>query len=429
MNTLDEVEKIDKYTILGIAGQGNMGVVYAGHDPYTDRKVAIKVCPTDDQNTRASRVARKLFFNEAHAAGALDHPNILAVLDAAEQDDKPYIVMEYVEGARTLRDHITVDNLLPIDRAVTLIYQCAKALDYAHRRGVVHRDIKPSNVMLGEGDVVKIADFGIAQYALADATQVMGVLGSPRYMSPEQAREDDVNHQTDLFSLGILSYELLTGRSPFAAKGFSALINKILHEHPPAIQDYRAEIPAALAAIVMKMLEKPLGRRYNSGREVAVDLAAAYANLRQAVRQLSESEKFEVTRKLRFFNEFSDGEVREISLVSDWEFHGSGDEIISEGNLEHCFYILVEGEVEVSKAGKAISLLTKGDCFGEMGYLARAKRTATIMAFDDITLLKISSAHIEGVSLHCQLRFTQVFLQTLIGRLARTSQELSRHVG
>jgi len=170
--------KLGKYTIIGVAGRGNMGVVYIAHDPYTDRKVAIKVCPLDaDADSHAQRVARKLFFNEAHTAGALDHPNILKIYDAGEDDGQPYIVMEHVDGGHTLQEHITPDTLLPVDRVVALVYQAAKGLDYAHRRGVIHRDIKPGNLMLASEQIVKIGDFGIAQYALSDATQVMGVLG------------------------------------------------------------------------------------------------------------------------------------------------------------------------------------------------------------------------------------------------------------
>ena len=161
-------EQIGKYAITGVAGRGNMAVVYIGHDPFTDRDVAIKLCPV----TAGSdfKIVRKLFFNEAHTAGSLDHPNILSVQDGGEHEGCPYIVMEYIHGADTLRSYISPRSLLPITRVVEILYQCAKALDYAHRRGVIHRDIKPSNIMLTHDGNVKIGDFGIAQYALSDET-------------------------------------------------------------------------------------------------------------------------------------------------------------------------------------------------------------------------------------------------------------------
>ena len=200
-------EKIGKYEVLGVAGHGNMGIVYVGQDPSTDAKVAIKVCPLDgDGQGGINRIARKLFFNEAHTARALDHPNVLAVIDTGEENGQPYIVMEYIEEARLLADFLDVNNLLPVRKVVEFLYQASKALDYAHRRGVVHRDIKSTNILLTKRDEVKVGDFGIAQYAMSDATQVMGVLGSPRYMSPEQVREEDVNNQTDLFSFVSASF-------------------------------------------------------------------------------------------------------------------------------------------------------------------------------------------------------------------------------
>lgn len=141
-------QKVGKYEILGIAGRGGMGTVFIGHDPFIDRRVAIKVCPVGDPDDTTSRLTRKMFLNEAQSAGVLDNPNILRVFDAGEVDGDPYIVMEFVEGAETLKDYCIPDNMLPVAQAVSILHQCAKALDYAHRRGVTHRDIKSANIML-----------------------------------------------------------------------------------------------------------------------------------------------------------------------------------------------------------------------------------------------------------------------------------------
>jgi len=182
-------EKIGKYDITGIAGKGAMGVVYIGHDPFIDRRVAIKVSLNEDmeEDSHEALQARKLFFNEAKAAGALDHPHILRIYEAGESTEgQPYIVMEFVEGAGDLKAFCKPDNLLPIDKLVDYFIQAADALDYAHQHGITHRDIKPANIMLTAKDEVKLCDFGIAQRTRSDQTQILGWFGSPLYMSPER---------------------------------------------------------------------------------------------------------------------------------------------------------------------------------------------------------------------------------------------------
>jgi len=421
-------EKFGKYGILDVAGRGNMGIVYVGYDPFADRHVAVKVCAMEDENgaSSSSRLARKLFFNEAHTAGMLDHPNILHVFDAGEEDGEPYIIMEYIENATTLSTHCAVDNLLPISRVSEVIYQCAKALDYAHRRGVIHRDIKPTNIMLDQNGNAKIGDFGIAQGAQAETTQIMGVLGSPRYMSPEQAREDEVTNQTDLYSLGVVAYELLTGQPPFSGQGFSRLMYKILNEAHPALRQLRPDVPESLERIVDHALRKNQNERYKMGREICADLANAFAELAGHPDTTPDrDQKFASVRQLRFFNDLADAEVWEVLRASVWESYAAGDRIIIEGNVDDSFYVIVHGDVGVCKGDTEISALGTGDCFGEMGYLSKTKRTASILAKDDVSLLKINSSLIEQASTACQLRFNKVFIQTLIERLTRTSEQLS----
>jgi serine/threonine protein kinase len=422
-------EKIGKYEVIGCVGRGSMGVVYSGHDPYADRKVAIKVCSiTDENESHPSRLAKKLFFNEAHTTGSLDHPNILTVLDAGEDSERPYIVLEFLDGGDTLKRYIQKDQLLAIDRTVEILYQCAKALDYAHRRGVIHRDIKATNIMLTADGRVKLCDFGIAQYSSGDQTQVLGLLGSPRYMSPEQAREEDVTAQTDLYSLGVVAYELLTGQAPFAANGLSKLINQILHEDPAPIRDFRPDVPERLEQIIVKAMAKEASARYANGQEMAADLAGVFSHLTEHAPPPAEDKKFNTVRELSFFNEFTDKEIGEVIAASEWKQFQSLDSIVDEGTLEHSFFIIVSGDVAVVKAAKQISTLTKGDCFGEMSYVMKAQRTASIVAIGDVELLRVDAALMEQASTETQLRFNQIFLRTLIARLTTTSEELARYV-
>jgi serine/threonine protein kinase len=415
-------EQIGKYTITGVAGEGNMAIVYTGHDPFTDEEVAIKVCPVAAGS--GFKIARKLFFNEAHTAGSLEHPNILSVRDGGEHDGYPYIVMEYIEGADTLRSYISPDSLLPIARVIEILYQCAKALDYAHRRGVIHRDIKPSNVMLTRDGVVKIGDFGIAQHALSDETQLMGMLGSPRYMSPEQVREEDLTHQSDIFSLGVVSYELITGAPPFSGKTIAQLVRKIVDEEPAAIRTLRSDTPPELCAIVARALAKKVTDRYEYAHEMAADLASLFGRLDHTGAAPNQDERYKIARQLSFFNDFSDQEVLEVVRAANWRTAAPGALLVAENTAATAFYILVEGEASVQVSGAEVGLLVKGECFGEMAVLTHTDRAASVIAIDECTLLRVESRVLDHASAGCQLRFNKMFLQTLIRRLSHSNTRL-----
>ncbi len=422
-------EKLGKYDVLGEIDRGSMGTVYLGHDPYIDRGVAIKVAHDEDlKNAESGDRYKKMFFNEAHTAGSLNHPNIIGIYDAGIDQDICYIVMELVKGGGTLKPYCAPDNLLPIEKVVEIIFKCAKALDYAHKQGVVHRDIKPSNILVEEDLEVLIGDFSIAHMNKPDSTetQQVGIMGSPRYMSPEQLKEDQITHQTDLFSLGIVMYEMLAGRHPFKADNFSRLVTKILNEEPPKLKDIRPEIPDALIEIFEKATKKDIKDRYETGLEFAIDLSKAFEALEGPEENISEQEKFNSIKSLEFFQGFPDSEIWEIIRASTWQDYAVKDDIIIEGELDDCFYIIVEGEVGVVKNEQAIRVLDVGDCFGEMGYLAKTKRTASIKAFTATALLKINSTVISQVSLNCQVRFLKVFLRTLIHRLSMTTDKAAQ---
>jgi serine/threonine protein kinase len=422
---------LGKYEVSREISRGSMGIVYLGYDPFIDRQVAIKIALAESLNDPESgRRYRKMFFNEAHTAGMLTHPNIIGIYDAGVDGDTCYIVMEYVEGGETLRTYTRPESLLPIEKVVEIVFKCAKALDYAHRQGVVHRDIKPSNLLI-TGDLdVKIGDFSIAHVNKPDstATQAVGMMGSPKYMSPEQLREENIGSQTDLFSLGLVMYELLTGRHPFSAENFSRLVNRILNEEAAPMRDFRADVPEVLEEIMRKAIAKDLSGRYQMGLDLASDLARAFERLEGPEREVNIEEQFNSVKKLEFFQGFPDAEIWEIIRAATWQDYRAGEDIIVEGDLDDCFYIIVNGRVTVKKKRKVIRTLGTGDCFGEMGYLAKTKRTATIAADGPTSLLKINSTVISQVSLNCQVRFLKVFLRTLIHRLSATTEIISQDV-
>ena len=339
--------------------------------------------------------------------------------------------MELVEGGETLKQYCKPETLLPIEKVVEVVFKCAKALDYAHKQGVIHRDIKPTNILVTGDDDVKIGDFSIAHLTKMDSTETMpmGLVGSPRYMSPEQVTEDYITSQTDLFSLGIIMYELLAGKHPFAAENFSRLVQRILNEDPPDIRQIRSEIPEPLIGILTRAMAKDRDDRYQMGLDIASDLSRAFdALLEEPEENISEQEQFTAVKQLEFFDGFPDAEVWEIVRAGNWQDYSDGEEIIIEGDLDDSFYIIIHGEVSVQKSGKDLRTLLAGDCFGEMGYLAKTKRTATIVARGPTSLLKINSTVISQVSLNCQVRFLKVFLRTLIHRLSVTTEKMSQEI-
>jgi len=417
-------KKLGKYEIQKQIGRGSMGIVYQGYDPFADKLVAVKVAMADALKDKESgQRYRKMFFNEAHTAGMLKHPNIMGILDAGVDEEECYIVMELVEGGDTLKTYCKADNLLPVKQVIEIIFKCAKALDYAHRQGVIHRDIKPTNILVTHDKDIKIGDFSIAHVITSDTTHTMptGFVGSPRYMSPEQVQEDSISNQTDLFSLGIVMYELLTGKHPFIADSFSRLIHKIINEQQPPISTYRSDLPEILERIIHHALQKSPSKRYKMGLNMAADLSLAFDYLEQPEENIGEQEMFNAVQNIGFFREFPESEIWEIIRACIWQVCNVGDQIIIEGDIDDSFFIIVSGVAEVSKEGHVLGQLHAGDCFGEMSYLEKSKRSATIRAKEPMQLMKINATLIDQVSIDCQLRFSKVFLKTLVHRLSNTN--------
>ncbi len=411
-------DKIGKYTIIKEVGQGSTGNVYLSHDPYFNRDVAIKVYDAEpEDDPQRAKIARKMFFNEAQMVGMLQHPNILPIIDAGEENGQYYIVMEHVQGARTLSAYCRPDNLLRIDDVVKIIYTCAKALQYAHKRGVIHRDIKPSNIMLTLDNEVKIIDFGIAILRDADISRIEGIAGSPSYMSPEQIQSAEIVPSSDLYSLGAVMYELLTGFRPFRATTLSRLLNQIVYATPPPIHRLRAEIPEELEEAVAVVLQKDPARRFRDGGEMAACLTRVHQGLRDSDVETHNLERLGMLRKLSFFHDFSQAEIRELQRASEWREYAAGDEIVREGEIDDRFYVIARGRVTVERNAKPVGYLAAGDCFGESSYVSDVKRTASIRAKDEVAIISVSATLLEQVSTECQLRFNQVFLRALIQRL------------
>jgi serine/threonine protein kinase len=421
-------ERIGKYTILSEIGKGATALVYLGEDTFANRQVAIKVAKTDDTLTPdEARRYEKLFLNEASLAGKLNHPNIVTVYDAVVDGALRYLVMEHVGGG-SLKRFCTETNLLPIRQVVLIIFKCCRALDYAYQNGVIHRDIKPANILLAEKDDIKISDFGTAQISHATQTQLDGFLGSPAYMSPEQINEAPPSIQGDIYSLGVVMYELLAGRLPYSAANSVQMINKILNEDPTSLKEVRPDLPDQVIAIVEKAMAKDIRKRFASWFEMARDLADSFPQLEKYSHEISSAEKFNRLRTLPFFREFRDVELWEVLRGGVWEHHARDESLLLEGEIGQAFYIILSGQVKVIKDNKLLNVLTEGDCFGEMAFLAgdRARRSASIYSVSEVQLLKIQAASLESMTEGCQLRFHREFVKTLIERLTWTSGVLAQ---
>ncbi len=275
MSAIAEGGRLGRYQILRMLGAGAMGEVFLAEDPQIGRRVAIKTVKIEEGRPNEMAERKRRLERESRAAGKLLHPNVVALFDVGEDQGVLYLAFECVEGS-DLAQRLEVDPPLTLREAITFVRQAAEGLDYAHRQGVVHRDIKPSNLLISAATgTVKVSDFGIAKLKdqTSDLTMTGSVVGSPHYLSPEQIRGDELDGRSDIFSLGVLFYEVLSRRRPFQGETLTTLVYQILHRDPPSIVVDRPELGTRLEGVLQRMLQKDRDERYKTAGEVARDLA------------------------------------------------------------------------------------------------------------------------------------------------------------
>ena len=421
------MEKIGKYEIIRELGRGATSAVYLANDAFANRQVAIKLVRADALGDKDhGKRFHKLFMTEASLAGKLSHPHIVSIFDAVADEQGSYLVMEFVEGG-TLEPFTQPETLLSVSQVIEIIFKCCKALDYAHRHGIIHRDIKPANILLtGETDI-KISDFGAALTIAAETTQVSGI-GSPAYMSPEQLQELALNHQTDIFSLGVVMYQMLTGALPFKGTNNYSMVYQIIHVDVPPPSMLRPEIPNAVDTIVRRALEKEIARRFQTWEEFAQALADTFNNLQKPEEVVPEAEKFHTLRGLEFFRTFNDVDLWQVLRISNWARYSTNSSVVKEGDVGTAFYVIATGEVKVTKQGKLLNILRTGECFGEMAYLGKRlhQRTASVISVNDITIIEIGADSLAQATESCKHAFNAAFLELLVGRLEAANTRLSQ---
>ncbi|HEX6690960.1 MAG TPA: serine/threonine-protein kinase [Burkholderiales bacterium] len=423
------MEQIANYPVLRKLGEGATSEVFLCQDPFRGREVAVKrIFPETLRDPGRGRLFRKLFFTEASLAGKLEHPHIAQIYDAGVGEDSGYIVMEYVPGG-TMERFCAPENLLPIEQTVEIAFKCARAIAYAHAQGVTHRDIKPGNILYAASPTdVRIGDFGLAQKFSAETTQITGV-GSPAYMSPEQVREEIVDHRTDIYSLGVVLYQLLTGLLPFRGANKYSIIYQITQQDAPPPSAQRSEVPTTLDRIVRRAMHKDLASRYQSGDELAQELIDALrAGLGEPRREeFGDADKFAALRAMSFFTRFADPELWEVVRVGDWQRVGAATQLVNEGEPGDFFCVVIEGEMRVTKNKKLLTLLGPGECFGEMAYLSLSshERGASVTASKPSRIVRIGVADLERASADCRSKFDRAFIGILVERLNLANTRLT----
>ena len=423
------MDHVANYPVIQKLGEGATSEVFLCQDPFRGRQVAVKrIFPESLRDPTRGRMFRKLFFTEASLAGKLDHPHIAQIYDAGIGEDSGYIVMEYVPGG-TMERFCAPEHLLPVEQTVEIIFKCARALAYAHKQGVTHRDIKPGNLLYAAAPTdVRVGDFGLALNLGAETTQITGV-GSPAYMSPEQIREELVDHRTDIYSLGVVMYQMLTGKLPFQGTNKFSMIYQITQFEPAPPSSHRHEVPEALDRIVRRAMHKDSRDRYQTADEFADELVEALRSGLGAQRRIvfGDADKFAALRNMPFFRRFAEPELWELVRVGLWERVPAATELVREGDPGDFFCLLVEGEARVTKNRKLLTVLGPGECFGEMAYLSldRRERGATVTTSKDSHVVRIRIADLEKATVSCRSNVDRAFIGILVERLNLANTRLT----
>jgi serine/threonine protein kinase len=418
--------QIGKYDIRRQLGKGATGTVYLAVDTFSGKEVALKVIePEVFKDPEFGAVYRSQFLNEASLAGKLKHPHIVSILDAVVQEDSGHIAMEVVGGG-DLSQHVATDTLLPVADVLQIGFKCCGALAYAFNEGIVHRDIKPANIMIAQGTEVKIADFGAALLRKAQSVQTASI-GSPYYMSPEQLEEAPLTHHSDMYCLGVVLYELLTGQRPFMADSLEMLVQKILHQQAAPPSSLRPTLPKEIDRVVLRALGKKPEFRY----ETWADFALALSDVGKLVLppdSIMDSEKYVALKRVEMLSNLSDAELWELTNAGGWTRVAAKQAIVRENEPGKSFFFLAQGQVKVTLEGHLLNTISEGESFGEMAYIRGGvmPRHATVESMTGILLAEFEPDALDQMSLGAQLQLTRALVRNLVDRLELANARLAK---
>ncbi len=418
--------QVGKYEVQKLLGKGATGTVYLAKDTFSGREVALKTIePEVFRDPEFGTVYRQQFLNEASLAGKLKHPHIVSILDAVVQENSGYIAMEIVSGGE-LSKHAKPDTLLPVADVLQIGFKCCGALDYAFKEGIVHRDIKPANIMLASGTNVKIADFGAAYLRKSQAVQTAS-MGSPFYMSPEQIRGETLTFHSDMYSLAVVIYELLTGSRPFTADNMDALIQKITEQPPAPPTRLRADLPKEIDAILFRAMAKTPDQRYPTWHEFSVELSKVGDSI-LPVGVIPDSEKYIALKKVPMLSGLSDAELWELALAGKWSEIPAKKTIVKENEKGLSFFLVGRGQVKVTRQGRLLNTLDERECFGEMAYIRGGEmpRHATVESSTELLLAEFDPETLARMSISAQLHLTRALVRNLVDRLEVANTRMAR---
>ena len=423
--TLDLSLQVGKYDVQKLLGKGATGTVYLAKDTFSGKEVALKTIePEVFRDPEFGTVYRSQFLNEASLAGKLRHPHIVAILDAVVESDSGYIAMEIVSGG-DLAQFVKPDKLLPVEDVLQIGFKCCGALDYAFAQGIVHRDIKPANIMIVRGTDVKIADFGAAFLRKSQAVQT-AAMGSPFYMSPEQIEGKELTLHSDMYSLGVVLYELLTGQRPFVSDTLEGLVKKILTETPAPPSSLRKGLPKDIDMAMLKLLGKRPEHRFATWNELAIELSRLGA-LVLPPDAIPDSEKFVSLKSVAILSALSDAEIWELARAGKWSRLPRATNIVKENEMGTSFFFAAKGEVKIVRGGRLINMVGAGEFFGDMAYIwgGELPRHATADAMTDLLVAEFEVAAMEKMSTAGQLHLTRALTRNVVDRLAMANQRLA----
>ncbi len=418
------MNQIGKFQLRKVLGKGASATVYLALDTFSGNEVALKVLDSGIvRSPEFDRTTTMQFMTEASLAGKLSHPHIVSIIEASVSEESGYIALEYVPGG-DLSQYTTPGKLLAPEDAIQIAFKCCGALDYAFRQGIVHRDIKPANILVVRGTDIKVSDFGAAFLRAETGTQLESI-GSPSYMSPEQAQGEPLDYRSDMFTLGVVLYELFTGERPFVASTLDDLFGKIIGEMPATPSSLRPELGTEIDDILLRMTAKKPEERYSTWADLALDIAKV-GRLSVYQSMIRDSEKFLALKNVRLLGQLDDSELWELVHAGKWLRVPPRVVLVREGETGASLFFLGSGHAKVTRQGRLLNVLDAGDCVGEMAYIKEGGilRQATVETMTDVLVVELEREMVDKVSLKCRHQLSLALMHSLVDRLSLADERL-----